>query len=175
MILEIKDLHVATEGKEIIKGLSLRVREGEFHVLMGPNGSGKTTLSKAIMGHPKMSVTKGEILIDGKSILKLSTDKRARLGLFLAFQNPVEIEGLPFMNFLNAARASLPHGEPMPFRDFMEQAKSSAKSLHMKDETLSRSLNYGLSGGEKKKLEILQIEALKPRIVILDEPDSGLT
>ncbi len=121
MKLEIRDLHVAVEGREVIKGVNLTIREGEFHVLMGPNGSGKTTLSKAIMGHPKMKVTKGDILVDGKSILGLPADKRAKLGIFLEFQNPVEIEGLGVVNFLNSARSSLSVGTS--FKDFMEEIR----------------------------------------------------
>ena len=172
MKLEIKDLHVAVEGKEVIKGVSLSVGEGEFHVLMGPNGSGKTTLAKAIMGHPKMKVTKGDILVDGKSVLGLSADKRARLGIFLEFQNPVEIEGLGMVNFLNSAKASLSINTP--FREFMGEIGDVARKLRLKEDIVGRSLNYGLSGGEKKKMEILQMRLLRPRMVVLDEPDSGL-
>jgi len=172
MKLEIKDLHVQVEGKSVINGLSLTVKEGEFHVLMGPNGSGKTTLAKAIMGHPKMKVVKGKILVDGRSIMNMSADKRAKLGLFLEFQNPVEIEGLGIINFLNNARSSLSSGAS--FKDFMEEVKSRAEGLRMKEEIIGRSLNYGFSGGEKKKMEILQMRLLRPKIVILDEPDSGL-
>ncbi len=172
MKLEIRDLHVAIDGKEVIKGMSLSIGPGEFHVLMGPNGSGKTTLSKAIMGHPRTKVTEGDIRVDGKSILGLSTDRRAKLGLFLEFQNPVEIEGLGVVNFLNSARSSL--AVSSSFKDFMEEIGSTAKKLHVKEEIVGRSLNYGLSGGEKKKMEILQMRLLRPRMVILDEPDSGL-
>jgi Fe-S cluster assembly ATP-binding protein len=172
MKLEIRDLHVAIDGKEVIKGVDLTIRGGEFHVLMGPNGSGKTSLSKAIMGHPRMKVTEGEILVDGKSILGLSADRRAKLGLFLEFQNPVEIEGLGVVNFLNSARASLSVGTS--FREFMDEMGSTARKLRVKDELVGRSLNYGLSGGEKKKMEILQMRLLKPKMAILDEPDSGL-
>lgn len=172
MKLEIRDLHVAVEGREVIKGVNLTIREGEFHVLMGPNGSGKTTLSKAIMGHPKMKVTKGDIRVDGRSILGLPADKRAKLGIFLEFQNPVEIEGLGVVNFLNSARSSLSVGTS--FKDFMEEIGITAKKLRIKEEIVGRSLNYGLSGGEKKKMEILQMRLLKPKTAILDEPDSGL-
>jgi Fe-S cluster assembly ATP-binding protein len=172
MRLEIKDLHVEVDGREVIKGVSLSVGSGEFHVLMGPNGSGKTTLSKAIMGHPKMKVTKGDILVDGRSILDLPTDRRAKLGLFLEFQNPVEMEGVGVVNFLNSAKASLSIGTP--FKDFMDEIGSTAKKLRIKEDIVGRSLNYGLSGGEKKKMEILQMRLLKPKLAILDEPDSGL-
>ncbi len=172
MRLEIKDLHVEVEGNEVVKGISLAIKEGEFHVLMGPNGSGKTTLSRTILGHPGAKVTKGDILVDGESILKLSPDKRAKLGLFLTFQNPVEIEGLGLMNFLNTANASLK--EKGSFKEFMTDVKGAAKELDLKDDLMGRSLNYGFSGGEKKKVEVLQLRLLKPRIAILDEPDSGL-
>jgi len=172
MKLEIKDLHVEVEDKEVIRGVNLTIKDGEFHVLMGPNGSGKTTLSRTIMGHTKMKVTKGDILVDGNSILKTSTDKRAKLGLFLLFQSPIEVEGLGLLNFLNTAKASLQ--ENISFKDFMEEIKQSSQKLHIKEDIIGRSLNYGFSGGEKKKIEILQMELLKPKIAILDEPDSGL-
>ncbi len=172
MKIEIKDLHVEVEGNEVVKGISIAIEEGEFHVLMGPNGSGKTTLSRTILGHPGAKVTGGDILADGKSILKLGADKRAKLGLFLTFQNPVEIEGLGLMNFLNTANASLK--EKGSFREFMTDVKDTARELDLKDDLMGRSLNYGFSGGEKKKVEVLQLRLLKPRIAILDEPDSGL-
>lgn len=172
MKLEIKDLHVEVEGKEVIKGLDLTINEGEFHVLMGPNGSGKTTLSRAVMGHTKMKITKGDILVDGKSILGTPTDRRAKLGLFLLFQNPIEVEGLGLLNFLNTAKASLQ--DKVSFKEFMGEVKDNAKNLHIKEDIIGRSLNYGFSGGEKKKVEVLQMEVLKPKIAILDEPDSGL-
>ncbi len=172
MKLEIKDLHVEVEDKEVIKGLNLTVNEGEFHVLMGPNGSGKTTLSRTIMGNTKMKVTKGDILVDGSSILGMPTDKRAKLGLFLQFQSPVEVEGLGLINFLNTAKASLQGN--VSFKDFMEEIKGTSKKLHIKEDIIGRSLNYGFSGGEKKKIEVLQMQLLKPKIAILDEPDSGL-
>lgn len=173
MILELKDLHVATEEKEVIRGLSLTIKDGEFHVLMGPNGSGKTTLSRAIMGHPKLKVTGGDILIDGKSIKGLPADKRAQLGLFLEFQNPVEIEGLGLVSFLNAAKSSLTN-QSFSLKQFMDEIKDNAGKLSMKEDIIGRSLNYRFSGGEKKKVEILQMQVLKPKVAILDEPDSGL-
>jgi Fe-S cluster assembly ATP-binding protein len=172
MKLEIKNLHVKVGNREVIKGIDLTIKEGEFHVLMGPNGSGKTTLSKAILGHPKMRITSGDILVDGKSIVNLSTDKRARLGIFMQFQQPVEIEGLGLISFLNAARSSLQDRSPLV--EFMKDIKQTADSLHIRDDIIGSSLNYGLSGGEKKKLEILQMQLLRPKIAILDEPDSGL-
>ncbi|MCL5419631.1 MAG: Fe-S cluster assembly ATPase SufC [Candidatus Marsarchaeota archaeon] len=172
MILEIKDLHVEAEGKEIVKGLSLTVKGGEQHVLMGPNGSGKTTLAKAIMGHPLLKVTHGDILVDGESIKGMKPNERAKCGLFLEFQSPTEIEGLGFMNFLNTARGSA--GNTKPFKEFMAEVKERSEKLKMKEDLIGRSLNYGFSGGEKKKVEILQMAVLKPKIAILDEPDSGL-
>jgi Fe-S cluster assembly ATP-binding protein len=172
MKLEIKNLHVKVGKREVIKGVNLTIKEGEFHVLMGPNGSGKTTLSKAILGHPKMQVTDGDIVVNGGSILNLSTDERARLGIFMQFQQPVEIEGLGLISFLNTARSSLQ--DKSPLKEFMEEIKQTAERLHIKEDIIGRSLNYGFSGGEKKKLEILQMRLLKPKMVILDEPDSGL-
>jgi Fe-S cluster assembly ATP-binding protein len=172
MILEIVNLHVAIEDKEIIKGLNLKIKDNEFHVLMGPNGSGKTTLGKTIMGHPKLKITQGEILVDGKSILGLKADKRAKLGLFLQFQNPIEIEGVGFVNFLNAASGAL-HG-PSDVKTFLKEIKENSAKLNIEENMSKRQLNQGFSGGEKKKAEILQMSILKPKLAILDEPDSGL-
>ncbi len=173
MKLEIKNLHVFIEDKEVIKGLDLAMNEGEFHVLMGPNGSGKTSLSKAIMGHPAYLIKEGDILVDGKSIKDLSTDKIAKLGLFLGFQNPIEVDGLGVINFLNTARGAVSK-DNAPFKDFLNEVKSNAESLKIKEDLVNRSLNFGFSGGEKKKVEVLQMAMLKPKIAILDEPDSGL-
>ena len=173
MKLEIKDLHVSVDDKEIVKGVSLTVNEGELHVIMGPNGSGKTTLAKAIMGHPQLKITSGDILADGKSIKDMKVNERAKLGIFLQFQNPIEIEGLGLLNFLNSARGALTN-EALQYKDFMNEIKSTSKELALKDELIGRSLNHGFSGGEKKKMEILQMHILKPKIAILDEPDSGL-
>ena len=173
MILEIKDLHVSIGDKEVVKGINLTIKEGEFHVLMGPNGSGKTSLSRAIMGHPKMKITKGEILVDGKSIKELPADKRAALGLFLEFQNPIEVDGLGLANFLNTAKASISNEKISP-REFLDEIKENGKKLKLREDLIQRPLNFGFSGGEKKKVEILQMQMLKPKIAILDEPDSGL-
>ncbi len=173
MELEIKDLHISAEEKEIVKGVSLKIRKGELHVVMGPNGSGKTTLAKAIMGQPDLKATGGDILVDGKSILGMKVDERAKLGIFLQFQNPVEVEGLGFMSFLNAAKGSI-YGDRLSFKDFMAEVKNSVSSLSIKEDLIGRSLNFGFSGGEKKKIEILQMAILKPKVAILDEPDSGL-
>jgi Fe-S cluster assembly ATP-binding protein len=173
MILEIKDLYVSMEGKEILKGLNLTVKQGETHVIMGPNGSGKSTLARTIMGHPKSAVTKGDIIVDGKSLAGLTTDKRARLGLFLQFQNPVEVEGVGFINFLHLAKQS--SGDTTTStKDFMKEVKGSIAELKMDEDFIGRSLNQNFSGGEKKKAEVLQLSVLKPKIAILDEPDSGL-
>lgn len=173
MKLEIKDLHVSINDKEVVKGVSLTVNEGELHVIMGPNGSGKTTLAGAIMGHPLLKITSGDILVDGASIKGMKPNERAKLGLFLQFQNPVEIEGLGLLNFLNTARGAMTN-EPLQYKEFMNEIKATSKDLELKDELIGRSLNHGFSGGEKKKVEVLQMHILKPKIAILDEPDSGL-
>lgn len=173
MMLEIKDLHVETDGKEVLKGVNLSIRSGELHVLMGPNGSGKTTLAKAIMGHPQVKVTKGDVLVDGKSILDMPVNERAKLGLFLEFQNPIEVEGLGVLNFLNTAKGSVSK-EKINYKEFMSDIRQNAERLKLKEELIGRSLNHGFSGGEKKKMEILQMAILKPKMAILDEPDSGL-
>ncbi|MEM3791246.1 MAG: Fe-S cluster assembly ATPase SufC [Candidatus Micrarchaeaceae archaeon] len=174
MNLEIRNLHVSVEGKEILKGVNLSVREKELRVLMGPNGSGKTSLSRAIMGHPKYKVTEGDILLDGNSILGMSTDKRAQAGIFVGFQNPVEIEGLGLISFITNAKAALEKGKQIEFRSLMNEVKERSERLRLSEEIMGRSLNHGFSGGEKKKLEILQMQLFKPKIAILDEPDSGL-
>jgi Fe-S cluster assembly ATP-binding protein len=173
MILEIKDLHVDAEQKNVLKGLNLRIGQGELHVLMGPNGSGKTTLAKTIMGHPQTKITGGSILVDGESINDMPPNERAKRGIFLEFQNPVEIEGLGIVNFLNTARGALGK-EKIGYREFMNEIKQNAQTLRMREDLIGRSLNYGFSGGEKKKMEILQMAMLKPKLAVLDEPDSGL-
>jgi Fe-S cluster assembly ATP-binding protein len=173
MILEIENLHVSIEGKEIIKGVNLKMSQGETHVIMGRNGSGKSTLARTILGHPKSHVTKGDIKVDGKSILEMKTDERAKLGLFLQFQNPVEVEGVGFINFLHLAKQASVNNQQST-KDFMKEIKGSISELKMGEDFLGRSLNQGFSGGEKKKAEVLQLSVLKPKIAILDEPDSGL-
>ncbi|MEM3227346.1 MAG: Fe-S cluster assembly ATPase SufC [Candidatus Micrarchaeaceae archaeon] len=172
MILELKDLHVEAGEKEVLKGINLKIAEGEFHVLMGPNGAGKTTIARAIMGSPKLKITKGEILVDGKSINNLSADKRAKLGLFMQFQNPVEIEGVGFVNFARSAKEELSGSVNM--KEFMDLIKSYSEKLKFSGSIIGRNLNQGFSGGEKKKAEIIQMALLRPKISVLDEPDSGL-
>ncbi len=173
MLLEIKDLRAEIDGKEVISGLNLKIKQGEIHVIMGPNGSGKTTLAKAVFGHPSVLIKSGDILVDGKSILELPTDQRAALGLFLGFQHPVEIEGVGFINFLRASKESLNKGT-IDMKSMMVEIKNNAENLKMGEGIIGRPLNKGFSGGEKKKAEILQMAIQKPKIAILDEPDSGL-
>lgn len=173
MDLEIKDLHVNIDEKEIVKGVNLKIGNGEFHVIMGPNGSGKSTLAKTIMGHPRLKVTKGEILADGENIVELSADKRAKLGIFLQFQNPIEIEGVGFVNFLHTSKRSIMQSD-VEVNSFMGEIKEMTGKLKITNGIIGRSLNQGFSGGEKKKAEILQLAVLKPKVAILDEPDSGL-
>ncbi|MDE1846055.1 MAG: Fe-S cluster assembly ATPase SufC [Candidatus Micrarchaeota archaeon] len=173
MELEIKELHVSIDEKEIVKGVNLKVRSGEFHVIMGPNGSGKSTLAKSIMGHPKLKVTQGEILADGESVIGMSADKRAKMGIFLQFQNPIEIEGVGFVNFLHTAKRSVVQGD-VDVNQFMGEIKQLTEKLKITNGIVGRSLNQGFSGGEKKKAEILQLAVMKPKLAILDEPDSGL-
>lgn len=184
--LEIKDLHVSVEGKEILKGVTLTVRTGEIHSIMGPNGSGKSTLALALMGHPKYEVTHGEILFKGRNIVELEPDERARLGLFLAFQYPLEIQGVPLGRFLWAAKkahfasSAAPDGQPDKKADakalsqFRKELQEKMKLLKMDESFAQRYLNVGFSGGEKKRAEIVQMHILKPEIAILDETDSGL-
>jgi Fe-S cluster assembly ATP-binding protein len=178
--LEIRDLHVSVEGKEIVKGVSLAVKKGEVHAIMGPNGSGKSTLAMALMGHPKYEVTQGEVLFKGRNILELEPEERAKLGLFLAFQYPLEISGVPLSRFLLQAlkaRQGEGDGEGKPklaFREFRKLLKESLKKLRLDESFATRYLNEGFSGGEKKRAEILQMLVLRPEMAILDETDSGL-
>jgi Fe-S cluster assembly ATP-binding protein len=176
-ILEIKDLHASVttdEGaKEILKGVNLTIRGGETHAIMGPNGSGKSTLSYAIAGHPKYEVTSGEVLLDGEDVLGMTVDERARAGLFLAMQYPVEVPGVSMSNFLRSAVTAV-RGEAPKLRTWVKEVKEEMRRLDIASEFAERSVNEGFSGGEKKRHEILQLSILKPKIAILDETDSGL-
>ena len=171
--LEIIDLHVEVEGKEIIKGITITFTPGKVHALMGPNGSGKSSLSHAIMGHPNYKITKGKIILDGQDITNMSPDKRAKLGLFLSFQYPAEVTGVTLSNFLRTAAENL-HGKKYNVVDFHNKIKEEMKKLGMDTSFTRRYLNEGFSGGEKKKAEILQLAMLKPKYALLDETDSGM-
>ena len=174
-VLSIRGLRAGIDDKEILKGVDLVIRSGELHALMGPNGSGKSTLANVIMGSPRYKVTGGSIDLDGTDILALPVDERARLGLFLAFQYPVEIPGLGMAKFLKrAAETRLPEGERLNVSEFLKETRESMDFLSFDRAFLNRSLNDGFSGGEKKRAEILQLLALKPRFAIFDETDSGL-
>jgi len=173
--LVIKDLYATVAGLEILRGLSLEVEKGKVHAIMGPNGSGKSTLSKIIAGHPDYTVTSGEVLADGVNILGMEPDERAREGVFLAFQYPMEIPGVSNANFLRAAlQARLPQGEELEATEFYGELYRKMDSLEIPRSFTSRSVNEGFSGGEKKRNEILQMAMLKPKYAILDETDSGL-
>jgi len=173
--LNVEDLHVTIAGKEIVRGLSLRVPKGEVHAIMGPNGSGKSTLAKVMAGHPDYEVTKGKITMDGEDILALEPDARARQGLFLAFQYPSEIPGVTIANFLRAAvQARMPEGEELEATDYYARLYEKMELLGMDRSFTSRSVNEGFSGGEKKRNEILQMAMLEPKYAVLDETDSGL-
>jgi Fe-S cluster assembly ATP-binding protein len=173
--LSISNLRVSIAEQEIIRGLSLAVPKGEVHAIMGPNGSGKSTLAKVLAGHPDYQVTKGEVLMDGESILGLEPDERARKGLFLAFQYPSEIPGVTIANFLRAAvQARLPEGEELEATEYYAKLYEKMELLGMDRSFTSRSVNEGFSGGEKKRTEILQLAMIEPTYAILDETDSGL-
>ncbi|PTR27643.1 iron-regulated ABC transporter ATPase subunit SufC [Rhodococcus sp. OK519] len=178
--LEIRDLHVNVANSDenaepinILKGVNLTVRSGETHAIMGPNGSGKSTLSYAIAGHPKYVVTSGSITLDGENVLEMSVDERARAGLFLAMQYPVEVPGVSMSNFLRTAATSV-RGEAPKLRHWVKEVKEAMSELEIDPTFGERSVNEGFSGGEKKRHEILQLGVLKPKIAILDETDSGL-
>jgi Fe-S cluster assembly ATP-binding protein len=171
--LQIKDLHVSVDGKPILKGVDLTVKKGEVHALMGPNGSGKSTLSFALMGHPKYEVTRGDILVKGESILAKSPDARARAGLFLAFQYPMTIPGVTVQNFLRAAYNGAKEKDLTPL-EFNMILLEKMKKLNVDPAFARRYVNEGFSGGEKKRLEVLQMGVLDPTVAVLDEPDSGL-
>jgi len=175
--LEIKNLHVRAGEKEILRGLDLIVGKGEIHALMGPNGSGKSTLANAIMGHPSLEVTEGQIIFKGEDITEASPDERARMGLFMAFQYPVSVPGVTVTKYLrtvlNAHREA--HGEePIPLKDFRQTVEAAMQLTNVPKEFSSRYLNEGFSGGEKKRMEILQLALQRPEMAILDETDSGL-
>ena len=173
--LQIIDLHVEVEGKEILKGVNLEMNTGEFHVIMGPNGNGKSTLVSTIMGHYKYSVTKGQILLDGEDVLSMSVDERSRKGLFLAMQYPSEISGVTNSEFIKTAmQARLPEGEHISLFKFIRSLDTAVKELKMNENLPHRYVNEGFSGGEKKRNEILQMKLLKPKFAMLDEIDSGL-
>jgi len=175
--LEIKDLHVSVDTedgpKEILTGVTLTIRDGEIHAIMGPNGSGKSTLAYSIAGHPKYTVTGGSVTLDGADVLAMSVDERARAGLFLAMQYPVEIPGVTVSNFLRTAKTAI-DGQAPPLRHWVKQVREAMTALKIDSTFAERNVNEGFSGGEKKRHEILQLELLKPKIAVLDETDSGL-
>lgn len=174
-VLEIKNLHVSIEDKEILKGVNLTIKTGEIHAIMGPNGTGKSTLSAAIMGNPNYEVTEGEILLDGVNVLELEVDERARLGLFLAMQYPSEIAGITNAEFMRAAiNAKRDENDKISVMNFIKKLDEKMALLNMPEEMAERYLNEGFSGGEKKRNEILQLLMLEPTFAILDEIDSGL-
>jgi Fe-S cluster assembly ATP-binding protein len=176
-VLEIKDLYVSINDNEILKGISLKINKGEVHAIMGPNGSGKSTLAKVLAGHPSYKVTKGEVLYEGRNLLELAPDERAREGIFLAFQYPIEVPGVSNAQFLrlayNEKKKHLGEEEldPLEFKDLL---KERAKIVEMESSFMTRSVNEGFSGGEKKRNEILQMAVLEPKLAVLDETDSGL-
>ena len=173
--LEIKDLHISIGDKPIVKGLSLTIRQGEVHAIMGPNGTGKSTLAKAVAGHPDYLITSGEVLLDGKSLLELEPDERARAGVFLAFQYPSEIPGVSIANFLRASlQARLAEGEELDATAYYKRLYSKMDLLKIDRKFTSRAVNDGFSGGEKKRCEILQMAMLEPAFALMDETDSGL-
>jgi len=176
--LEIRDLHASVSEadgslREILRGVNLTVADGETHVIMGPNGSGKSTLAYALAGHPKYHVTSGSVTLDGEDVLSMSVDTRARAGLFLAMQYPIEVPGVSVSNFLRTAVTAV-EGEAPKLRDFMKRIRGAMSDLSIDPKFAERSLNEGFSGGEKKRHEILQLELLNPKIAVLDETDSGL-
>jgi Fe-S cluster assembly ATP-binding protein len=172
-LLEIKNLKVCVDGKEVLKGLNLEIDSGDVNVLMGPNGSGKSTLANVLMGNSKYKVLSGEILFNGENITFMEVHERARRGIFLSFQNPIEVPGVTIRNMLKTALGSI-RKEKMRFREFKRLIEGICKELGVGEDLLSRYLNEGFSGGEKKKIEILQLLVLNPKFAILDETDSGL-
>ncbi len=173
--LTLKDLHVKIEDKEILKGVNLEVKGGEFHAVMGPNGAGKSTLAQAIMGHPRYEITKGSITLDGQDVLEMEVDERSRAGLFLAMQYPSEISGITTSDFLRSAiNAHRGEGNEIPLMEFIKKMDNTMEFLDIDLNMAQRYVNEGFSGGEKKRNEILQLMMLEPKIAILDEIDSGL-
>jgi Fe-S cluster assembly ATP-binding protein len=172
-VLEVRDLSVSVEDKEILKGVSLTIKSGETHAIMGPNGSGKSTLAYSLAGHPKYTVTGGTVTLDGQDVLAMSVDERARAGLFLAMQYPVEVPGVSVSNFLRTAATAV-RGEAPNLRLWVKEQKEAMAALEMDPAFANRNVNEGFSGGEKKRHEILQLELLQPKIAVLDETDSGL-
>jgi Fe-S cluster assembly ATP-binding protein len=175
-LLNVDNLHVSVCEKEVLKGLTLQIKPGEVCAIMGPNGSGKSSFSLALMGHPRYTVTEGAISFAGDDVIDLSPDKRAKLGIFLGMQHPHEIEGVPYKDFLRQSYNALYDGTPrqMRIRDFHNMLLSKLDLLHMDHAFIERSVNVGFSGGEKKRAEMLQVAVLQPKLVILDEIDSGL-
>ncbi|WIK65259.1 Fe-S cluster assembly ATPase SufC [Gleimia hominis] len=175
--LDIKDLHVSVETpegtKNILKGVNLTVNSGEIHAIMGPNGSGKSTLAYALAGHPKYIIDSGSVMLDGEDVLEMTPDERAHAGMFLAMQYPVEVTGVTVSNFLRIAKTAI-QGEAPKLRSWVKEVNEAMHNLRMDPQFAQRDVNVGFSGGEKKRLEILQMELLKPSMAILDETDSGL-
>jgi len=175
--LEIKDLHVSVETedgpKEILKGVTLTIKDGETHAIMGPNGSGKSTLAYSIAGHPRYEITSGSVTLDGEDVLEMSVDERARAGLFLAMQYPVEVPGVSVANFLRTAKTAI-DGEAPKLRTWVKDVNAAMEQMNLDASFSQRSVNEGFSGGEKKRHEIAQLELLDPKVAILDETDSGL-
>lgn len=176
-MLEIRDLHASINGKEILKGINLTVNDGEIHALMGQNGAGKSTLSNVIVGHPSYEVTQGSIMFNGKDLLALKPEERAHEGIFLSFQQPVEIPGVSMVNFMRAAlnaKRKYQGLDPLPAADFLKLLRDKRKVVELDSKLANRSVNEGFSGGEKKRNEIFQMAVLEPMLSILDETDSGL-